>query len=69
MVTQNPAEIENQVVVNGNFDTDYDAMSFKNFQVNSIRFLGGRRNFEWSETEILSNTSRTIGGLGRLWMS
>lgn len=45
-VTQNPADIKNQVVINGNFDTDYDAMSFANFQVNNVRFLGGRRNFD-----------------------
>lgn len=45
IVTQNPEEVETKVIINGNFDTDYDAMMFDNFQINSVRFIGARRNF------------------------
>lgn len=44
-VSQNVKDVVSNVVINGNFDTDYESINFGTFQINSIRFTNVRRMF------------------------
>lgn len=45
-VTENILDLDKNVVINGNFDSDYNALDFTRVQLQSIRFVGHYRTFE-----------------------